>query len=80
MPYLSTFVCHAARGKRQRYPDSAGTPGAQGREDHHDLHPFPQPSGKGVMSPWTICRGETEVSYTETIYSPIFIAEYGFIF
>jgi len=43
MPYLSTFVCHTAPGKRLRHPDSAGTPGAQGREDHHDLHPCPQP-------------------------------------
>ena len=30
--------------------------------------------------PWTICRGETEVSYKETKYPPIFIAEYGLIF
>ena len=36
--------------------------------------------GKGVKSPWTICRGETEVSYKETKYHPIFIAEYGLIF
>jgi len=25
--------------------------------------------------PWTICRGETKVSYTETIYSPATRAE-----
>ena len=36
--------------------------------------------GKGVKSPWTICRGETEVSYKETKYPHIFIAEYGLIF
>ncbi len=36
--------------------------------------------GKGVKSPWTICRGETQVSYKETKYPPIFIAEYGLIF
>ena len=36
--------------------------------------------GMGVKSPWPICRGETELSYTETIYPPIFIAEYGLIF
>ena len=31
------------------------------------------------MSLWAICRGETEVCYTETIYPPDSVADHGLI-
>ena len=44
----------------------------QGREDHHDLYTHVlNRGGKGVNIPWTICRGERKVAYTENIYPPV---------
>ena len=43
LPYASLFVCDASPAGGLRHPDRAGTAGAQRREDHHGLHPRPQP-------------------------------------
>jgi hypothetical protein len=36
-------LCHPPAPERLRHPHHPGTPRAQGRQDHHDLHPRPQP-------------------------------------
>ena len=41
---LAAFVCDPSAGSGVRYPDGAGTPGAQGRQYDDDLHPS-APSG-----------------------------------
>lgn len=47
MPHLSTFVRHAAPGNWILHQDGTGTSRPQGRENHHDLHPCPQPGRQG---------------------------------
>ena len=36
-------------------------------------------TAKALKVPWTVCRGEPRVTYTETIFPPDFVADHGFI-
>jgi hypothetical protein len=38
LPYAPTLLCNASVSGRVRQSDGAGTPGAQGRQNDHDLH------------------------------------------
>ena len=51
VPYFPAFLRHATPGKRLRHQNRAGTHGPQGREDHHDLYPCPEPGRQGRQEP-----------------------------
>ena len=45
VPHLSPFLCNPSAHVGLRHPDHSGTPGPQGRQDDHDLHPRPEQLG-----------------------------------
>ena len=50
-PHSAALVCNPLAGIGLRHSNRAGAFGPLGCEYHHDLHPCPEPGGRGVLSP-----------------------------
>jgi hypothetical protein len=59
------------------HPGRLGTPARQAREERRTTRTSRVGPERAARVRWTICRGETKVSYMETIYPFAFKAEHG---